>query len=226
MKRAILSLVLSSAVFCGCTSVMSAIPPSPRQEPLEKALGENKRLQESLEAEIQVNHRLAYELEMARIDLLKAQAGLTAAQAKAAPTVPAFQDYQVERVDLGLLTGPADWDQAHGYDGIAAYLLLKDGDGDVIKRKGNCVFDLIDVARSKQDVVMSWAVPADVLGANWQSLPRGFRLKLPWQGDVPYGDDCVLRASFTDAFGRSFTASRLLHLEEQPQREEPQEAPK
>ncbi len=217
MKATVCVLILSCFLASGCTSVVSALPASREKSALEEALDENSRLKESLDAEVRVNHRLAYELEMSRIELQKAQAGLVAHEASAAATVPIFQDYEVASVAFGLLTGISDWDDNFGYDGIQVHLLLKDSDGDVIKRKGNVIFDLVDISRGQEQVIMSWPLPAEVLGSHWQSVPPGFRIKLPWQGDVAYGDQCVLRASFTDAFGRAFGTSRLFTLEPRPE---------
>jgi hypothetical protein len=219
MKIAI-AVVLVAAVACGCATLA---PPSREQPPLAKALSENARLKESLDAEVQVNHRLAYELEISRINLEKAQAALEAKDAKPAATVPAFQDYEVDHIRLGMLTGPADWTRTGAYDGVAAYLLPLDSDDDVLKRKGNCAFELLDVTRNDGKVIMTWAVPAEVLGSYWQSVPPGYRVKLPWQGDVPYGDDVVVRATFTDAFGRTFVTSKLFHLDKPPAAATPKE---
>ena len=232
MNRLLLAMAVVSALSCGCTAMVAALPPSREKTTLETAVEENARLKKSLETEVAVNYRLAYALEMARIDLEKAEAGLAAAQGRPAATVPAFQDYEVDHIRFGLLTGAADWDETPEYDGIYAYLLLLDSDNDVLKRKGNCAFDLIDLSRGSEKIIMSWAVPAEVLGAYWHSVPPGFRVKLTWQGDVPYGDECVLRATFTDAYGRTFTASKLMRLEkETPPAEakdpsQPQETPK
>lgn len=220
MKRAI-AMVLVAAAACGCAALM---PPSREQPPLAKALSENARLKESLDAEVQVNHRLAYELEILRINLEKAQAALEAKDAKPAATVPAFQDYEVDHISLGMLTGPSDWTRTGGYDGIAAYLLALDSDDDVLKRKGNCLFELQDVTRGEGTVIMTWAFPAEVLGSHWQSVPPGYRVKLPWQGEVPYGDDVVLRATFTDSFGRTFVTSKLFHLDKPVTAAPPKEA--
>ena len=220
----LLAIVLVSALSCGCMSMAAALPPSREKTTLEAAVDENARLKKSLEAEVEVNHRLAYDLEIARINLEKAEAGLAAAQGKPAATVPAFQDYEVDHIRFGLLTGTADWDDSPGYDGIIAYLLLLDGDDDVIKRKGNCALDLVDLSHGSEKLVMTWAVPAEVLGSYWHSIPPGFRVKLPWQGDVPYGDECVLRATFTDAYGRTFTASKLIRLDKEPTEVEPKES--
>jgi hypothetical protein len=220
MRRAIPVILLVCIGVCGCTSMISTLPPSREKTSQEAALEENARLKKQLEAEVDVNSRLAYELEKMRIELQKAQAGLAATQGNPAETVPAFQDYEVARVDLGMLTGTADWDGTAGCDGIIAYLLLKDSEGDVLKRKGNCAFELLDASGSEGKVIMSWAVPAEVLGTYWHSIPAGFRVKLSWQGDPPYGRECVLKATFIDAYGRIFTAARLLKVEARAQKAE------
>ena len=217
MKRIVFAVFVAAAL-CGCVKMASMLPPSREKEPRELLAEENKNLKKQLDAEIQVNHRLAYELEKARIEVQKAEAGLTAAAAKPAETVQAFQDFEVAKVDFGMLTGPADWDGAPGYDGIMVFLLPRDTDGSVIKRRGSCSFDLIDVTRGDK-AVMTWAVPSEVIGSHWQSVPASFRIKLPWQGEAPYGDDCVLRASFTDAYARTFTATTLFKLKPKPKDE-------
>jgi len=224
MKR-IIPVVLAAAALCGCIRMASIIPPSREKAPQEVLADENKRLKKELDDEIQMNYRLAYQLEQARIELQKAQAAMAAAQAKPPETVPAFQDYEVAKVDFGFLTGPADWDDSPGYDGLMVFLVPRDAEGSVIKRRGSCAFDLVDVSRGDKPI-MTWAVPSEMIGTYWQSVPASFRIKLPWQGDVPYGDDCVLRATFTDAYGRTLTASRLFKLKPQPPKPEVKEGTK
>lgn len=214
MKRLVVLFVVAW-VCSGCARMAAIIPPSREKPTAEVLADENSELNKKLDAEIQINHRLAYELEKARIENEKAQAALSTAGAQPAETVPAFQDFEVAKIDFGLLTGASDWDDKPGYDGMMIFLLPRDSEGDVIKRRGSCAFELVDVSRSNK-VLMTWAVPSEILGEYWMSTPAGFRIKLPWQGDPPYGDNVVLNASFTDAYGRNFTASKLMKLVPQP----------
>jgi len=224
MKRFAVFALAVSAALSGCTTAARIFPASRERTPLERALDENKRLKEQIATENQVNHDLAYQLEIARIDLQKAQAALAAKEIAPAETVPAFQDFEVARIQLGMLTGPAHWSGGQVSDGIAAYLLPKDSNDDTIKRKGNCLFELIDVSNRSEKVIMSWPMPADALGSHWESIPPGYRVRLPWQGEVPWGDDCVFRATFTDAYGRAFTATRLFRLPKPPAPAPPKES--
>ncbi|MCD6405360.1 MAG: hypothetical protein J7M19_06005 [Planctomycetes bacterium] len=221
--KAVLTMLLA-AMLSGCISVARLFPPSEEQTTFEQAVEENARLKKMLKTETQLNHTLAYKLEVARIDLQKAQAAVVAKEASAADEeVAAFQDYEVARVRFGLLTGPSNWDDKPGLDGFRVYLIVEDSEGTTLKRKGNCIFDLIDISRRRERVIMSWAVPAEVLGSYWQSLPPGFRVKLPWQAEVPWGDEVVLRGTFTNAYGRQFSASRVFRLEREVPVEKAQE---
>lgn len=214
MKR-LVTVFLIALACSGCVRMASIIPPSAEKTQAEKLEAENAALKKNLEAEIQVNHRLAYELEKMRIENEKAKAALAAAGANPAETVAAFQDFEVAKIDFGLLTGAADWDGKPGYDGVMVFLLPRDSEGDVIKRRGSCAFELVGVSRGNK-VLMTWGVPSEILGEYWAGAPAGFRMKLPWQGDPPYGDNVVLNASFTDSYGRTFTASKLMKLIPQP----------
>ncbi len=214
MRSGWMVIVLLAATASGCTTVAKMFPRSERPTTLGAALTQNAQLKDLLAAETEVNYNIAYELEVTRIELQKARAGLAAAGAQAAAEVPAFDDFEVVQVKLGILTGLSDWDGEHGYDGFKVTLLTEDSEGTVLKRKGNVLLDLIDISRRSEEVIMTWAVPAEVLGSYWGSLPPGFRVKLPWRGEVPWGDDVVLRATFTDSRGRVFTASRVFTLEE------------
>ncbi len=206
-------VILCILAFSGCTTIARAIPASEEPSPEQILADDNRRLREQYDAEHALNMRLAYELEKTRIELEKARSALAASDAKPAETVPAFQDFEVSRIRFGLLTGISNWDGEPGADGFKVYLLTEDSEGTTLKRKGNCLVELIDIARGKEVVIMSWPVPAETLAGTWQSFPPGWRLQLPWQADVPWGDEAVLRATFTDAHGREFQVSRVFRLE-------------
>ncbi len=214
MRHAIPFFLFAAFLVSGCTSLARVIPPSEEPTPQEITADDNRRMKELYEAEHEMNMRLAYKLEKTLIELEKARAALVAAEAKPAETVPAFQDFEISIVRFGLLTGISDWDDAPGADGFKVYLITEDSEGTTLKRKGNCVVDLIDISRRGREVIMSWHVPAETLAGLWQSFPPGWRLTLPWKGDVPWGDEAVLRATFTDAHGREFQVSRVFRLEE------------
>jgi hypothetical protein len=207
------ALLLSVALLSGCMSAVRVIPPSQEKTPLEAALAENTRLKAQLDAETEVNHKLAYDLEVARIDLQKCQAALAQQGLAPAETVPAFRDYMPDHLILGMLTGPSNWTGGKDFDGIAAYLLVKDSEGTTMKSKGNVVYDLIDTSLRKPETVMSWAIPAEVLGSTWESLPPGFRMRLPWQGKVPWGHHVLFRVTYMDAYGHTLTAEITFVLE-------------
>jgi len=216
--RANVLLAVGLLMLAGCPVVS---PPSREKTAAESREEENARLKKMYEAEVEVNRTLAYKLEVTRIDLEKAHAALELAKVEPAQTVPAFQDFEVDHIRFGWLTGSGDWDGNPGYDGIIAYLLLLDSTGDVLKRKGSCAFELVDMTKGG-NAVMTWGVPAEVIGTSWHGVPPGFRVKLPWQGEAPYGDECVLKATFTDAYGRTFTASKLMRIEHKPEEKEAQ----
>ena len=213
MKRKAAVISLALFFLCGCAGLAPLYPPSEEKTQQEKLADENARLKALYETEHELNMKLAYELETTRIELEKARSALATEGREPAEAVIAFQDFEACCVRFGLLTGISDWDGEAGPDGFRVYLLVKDSEGTTLKRKGNCRFDLIDIASRNDEVIMSWAVPAEVLGGSWHSLPPGFRVLLPWKGEVPWGDEVVLRASFTDSYGRQFQTSRVFTLE-------------
>ena len=221
MTRAlVITLVMTlAALLSGCSGLARTVyPPSPEPTELEAATSENAKLRKENAELTRVNHDLAYDLENTRIDLQKARAALEAQGLEPAETVPAFREVQIDRVALGMLTGPSNWDGKPGFDGIAVSFQVKDTEGTTLKRIGNVVFDLVDISDRKEEVIMSWAVPAEVLLESWQTLPPGYRLKLPWQGDPPYGRDLLFRAAFTSATGRRLNASIVFKLEPEKER--------
>jgi hypothetical protein len=225
MRRYLLLVLIPLAMsLTGCMKAAiaagEAIPPSREPSAIEKLQDENKRLKAQLDAVTEVNHRIAYDLEVTRIQLQKAEAGLLAKGVKPAETVPAFHEYMPDVIKLGMLTGPSSWTGGADYDGMAAYLLVKDSEGTTLKARGNVAFDLIDISGREQKVVMTWAVPAEVLGQSWESLPPGYRIRLPWNGPLPWGDDMVFRSTFTDTYGHVFTASIVFTLKHKSKAEE------
>ncbi len=197
----------------GCAALARLVPPSQPKTPEERLAEENERLKAIYEAEHQLNMRLAYELEIARIEIEKMRAALAPVDTEPAETVPAFEDFEIARIRFGLLTGISDWTGDSAADGFRVYLAAEDADGTTLKRKGNVRFELIDITGPTREVLMSWPIPAEELAAEWRSLPPGFRVRLPWQDEVPWGREVLLRATFTDAWGRVFQTSRIFTLE-------------
>lgn len=226
MAQRVLAVIAAACFLSGCTSVASLYPRSRDKSAMEKLGDENERLNTLYETEHALNLKLAYDLEITRIELQKAREALGERGLRPAREVPVFQDFEVQRIRFGFLTGLSDWDEEPGADGLRAYLLPEDSEGTTLKRKGNCVFDLIDITGRRQRVIMSWEFPADELGATWYSLPPGFRLKLPWKGEVPWGHEVILRATYVDAYAREFQVSRTYTLEEFPDGVEPAESDK
>lgn len=226
MARIILAVIAAACFLSGCTTVASLFPRSREKSEMEKLADDNQRLNTLYETEHTLNLSLAYDLEITRIELLKAREALGQRGLRPASEVPVFQDFEVQRVRFGFLTGLSDWDEEPGVDGLRVYLLPEDSEGTTLKRKGNCVFDLIDITGRKQSVIMSWKLPADELGATWYSIPPGFRLKLPWKGEVPWGHEVILRATYVDSYAREFQVSRAYTLEEFPDGVEPAETDK
>lgn len=214
MKTKVTAIMLAVLLACGCRSLAHIYPPSEEKSPQEKLADENTRLKALYETEHELNMKLAYELEVTRIELEKARSALITEGREPAEAVIAFQDFEAWCIKYGLLTGISDWDGEPGADGFRVYLLVKDSEGTTLKRKGNCRFDLINISNRRDEVIMSWPVPAEVLGGYWYSLPPGFRILLPWKGEVPWGSEVVLRAAFTDSFGRRFQTSQIFKLEQ------------
>jgi hypothetical protein len=215
MRLVHVTAILAALFAAGCTGLVRAIPPSREPCTEERLANENARLQRRYDTEHELNMRLAYELETTRIEIERLRAALAASttDAEDAPPVAAFEDFEVRKVRFGLLTGPSDWDDKPGPDGIKVFILPEDSEGTTLKRKGSVLFELLDIANREQKVVMSWPVPAETLAANWWSLPPGFRMELPWRGQVPWGHEVLFRATFTDARGIVHQTSTVFVLE-------------
>lgn len=136
------------------------------------------------------------------------------------PPPETVEDFEVERISLGMLTGSADWDGKPGDDGIIVYLYPLDRSGDTVKRAGDCTFELFDLRRSEHPLVMKWHVAAAEAAGLWQTFPGCYRFKLSWQGPVPPPPQPVLKATFLTLSGREFSETKQLRVKLPPAAEQ------
>jgi len=120
--------------------------------------------------------------------------------------------FGVVSISLGMLTGAANWDGRPGDDGVVVYLHPQDRTGDTVKAVGSCRFELLDLGRSSDFVVMLWDIPAAEAIQRWQTFPRCYRFQLAWTGAPPEATEPVLKATFTTLSGTEFTVTKKLRV--------------
>lgn len=132
------------------------------------------------------------------------------------PEPETMQDFEVERISLGMLTGAADWDGQPGDDGVIVYLSPLDRSGDTVKRAGDFTFELFDLRQSEHPLVMKWHIAAGEAAGLWEAFPGCYRFKLSWQGASPPPPEPVLKVTFVTLSGREFTETKHLRVKLPP----------
>ena len=132
------------------------------------------------------------------------------------PEAQTVQDFEVERISLGMLTGAAEWDGQPGDDGILVYLSPLDRSGDTVKRAGDCTFELFDLRQSEHPLVMKWHVAAGEAAGLWETFPGCYRFKLSWQGASPPPPEPILKVTFVTLSGREFAETKRLRVKLPP----------
>jgi hypothetical protein len=215
--------------FAGCVGPPHPATPSAESDRLGRLEARLREVSTSLEA---VNSRLgdldtrtqALADELTRARRASPLAPLEAAPPPQAretkPEAQTMQDFDVERISLGMLTGSADWDGQPGDDGVIVYLYPLDRSGDTVKRAGDFTFELFDLRHSEHPLVMSWHVAAAEAAGLWESFPGCYRFKLAWQGSSPPPPEPVLKATFVTLSGREFSETKQLRVKLPPAAEQ------
>jgi outer membrane murein-binding lipoprotein Lpp len=226
--KAILSLV-AGLFLAGCVGPPHPAAPSAESDRLHRLEAQLKELSTSLEA---VNSRLgdldtrtqalADELTRARrtSPLAPLEVAPPAATSEGKPEAQTMQDFDVEHISLGMLTGSADWDGQPGDDGVIVYLYPLDRSGDTVKRAGDFTFELFDLRHSERPLVMTWHVAAAQAAGLWETFPGCYRFKLAWQGSVPPPPEPVLKATLVTLSGREFSETKQLRVKLPPAAEQ------
>jgi outer membrane murein-binding lipoprotein Lpp len=221
---------LAVLLLTGCVGPPHPAAPSSQGDRLDRLEAHLKEFSTSLEA---VNSRLsdldtrtqalASELTRARRASPLAPLELTppVVSEQGTPPPATTQDFEVERISLGMLTGPADWDGQPGDDGIIVYLYPLDRSGDTVKRAGDCTFELFDLRHSERPLVMTWHIAAGEAAGLWETFPGCYRFKLAWQGSGAPPPEPVLKATFITLSGREFSETKQLRVKLPPLAEQP-----
>lgn len=124
--------------------------------------------------------------------------------------------FTTHKVELGRLTGAADFDVNHpGEDGIKVYLMPEDETGEVIKSTGQVVIELFDLGEAGGKLLGHWTFSAEQAKPLWRSLGplKAFVFECPWE-KRPEHNRLTLHVNFQDALtGRTFTLSHDIALQ-------------
>lgn len=157
---------------------------------------------ESLEADLQ---RSTEEIRLLRQQVDSLQADLDRLQKRANPD----NEFNVENVTFGMLTGGADWDDTRpGDDGLLAYVYPVDSHGDTLKRAGSFDFTVFDLMAEDDHVLTRRQFDVKSNQQHWRSFPTaGYQFRIPVRLAPPYPRKLVLKVTFTDLSGRVFKAT-------------------
>jgi hypothetical protein len=193
--------VLILAMASGCGS------PSRANVQLRKA---NQELEAHIAALTQER-----EADQARIAALEKHVGTTPVLSEG--TLEAV--FTTRKMELGRLTGPADFDlNKPGDDGIKVYLMPIDETGEAIKATGKVTVELFDLGLSGDNRLGRWEFAPGQIKDRWRSLGplHAFVLECPWQ-KMPSHSNLTLHVVFDDALtGREFVVDREVELSKVP----------
>ena len=131
-----------------------------------------------------------------------------------APPPPA----DLAKVELYFFTAVRDWDGDKCPDGIEAAIRPADAAGDTVKSPGSCNFALYRTSfigfGETGRKIMEWNFGSNEVAASWlDSTFSGYYFRLRWIGERPIYPKTILRMTFRDTRGRTFTADKELKLE-------------
>ena len=124
---------------------------------------------------------------------------------------------QVADVRFGRYAGGYDADGDGVDDGVNAYLVLRDAEGQAIKAAGQVDIELLDLAAGHGDMqVGSWHYRIDQLTDYWLPgfMADHYRFKLTWPaGTVPQHPNLTIKLVYTDGLtGRVMEIQKMLGL--------------
>lgn len=124
------------------------------------------------------------------------------------------REFNVTGIELGMLTGGANFDDRPGDDGVIAWVYPVDGHGDTVKRAGSFELTVFDFKADGAPVVARKSFPPETNQEHWVSFPSsGYRFRVPWEAGPPLVDEgetskeLMLKVVFRDLDGRIYKAS-------------------
>ena len=128
--------------------------------------------------------------------------------------------FVVDRLELGSLTGGADYDGVPGDDGVTVYLRPLDADGHVLKAAGEIIVELLDTGVPGSPRSLGQYVYNDPseLGKLWHGrfLTDHYTIRCPWDPATgpPTRREVVINVTFYDFLtGKRLTATRAVTVE-------------
>ncbi|MFH0979967.1 MAG: hypothetical protein V2A79_00325 [Planctomycetota bacterium] len=168
--------------------------------------------------------QLSYENEVLGRDLAERDAKIAALRVRLAecldlPTDLLSRLFTVHQLQIGKLTGGADYDGKPGDDGVTVYLRPLDRDGDPIKAAGEIEVFLYDLTQPGQPRELGHYVVNEPvrLSKSWYSgwMTNHYTIKCEWPPGVelPASREVQVRATFLDWLtGEKFVATEMVKV--------------
>ena len=122
-----------------------------------------------------------------------------------------------EKIELGTLTGGADYDEKPGHDGVNVYIRPIDRDGDAVKVAGDIRVQLLDLAAPPgQRDVGEYFIPHDQVSKLWYGkfATYHYTVRCPWQHGPPANHEITIRVTFVDFLTqRTMTAQSVCKVQ-------------
>lgn len=109
--------------------------------------------------------------------------------------------YYVTAIKIDRLTGPANFDDKPGNDGIVVYFSPIDQEGHTIKAAGDIRIQLLDLANPDgQHLIGEYRLDVDHARKAWHGrmLTNHYSVKCPWKSGPPVHDEITVRVEFVD----------------------------
>jgi hypothetical protein len=124
--------------------------------------------------------------------------------------------YYVTAIRIDRLTGPANYDDKPGPDGITVYIQPVDQDGHVIKAAGDIRIQLLDLANADgKHLIGEYRLDAEHARKAWYGrlMTNHYSVKCPWRSGPPAHEDITVRVEFTDYLtGKTFRDQMVVKL--------------
>jgi hypothetical protein len=127
------------------------------------------------------------------------------------------QEEPLSSVKLYFFTVAKDWNKDGHDDGIEAAVQPLDLDGNTMKVRGSCRFELyrtsfLGLGRAGRRI-SEWEFSVDKLKDSWlDSTFSGFYFQLPWGAEKPIYKKVVLRMIFETPAGKKFEDEKVINL--------------
>jgi len=129
--------------------------------------------------------------------------------------------FKAVQIELGSITGPADFDGRAGDDGVRVLVQPRDRYGDLVKRAGTLEVDVVDAAREgAEQRFADWQFTQTQLAPAWVSGllgVGGYSLELKWpSGKLPERARLKLVVRFTTLDSRTLEATKDIEVKLPP----------